>query len=88
MFERVRSLLAECENAFDASLNGSGAKQPAAEAPKPVQQGENKSLRMLSEVPQFVGVDGRPYGPFKTGESVIVPNKVGELLLRRKVASE
>lgn len=85
MFEKVRGVIAECETEFESSLNGVGKPHTA---PKPAQHGENRSLKILSEVPQFVGVDGKSYGPFKAGEAIIIPAKVAELLLKRKAASE
>jgi DNA replication initiation complex subunit (GINS family) len=88
MFERVRTVIAECESAFEASLNGAKKREPAPAPAKPAPQGENRALRMLAEVPQFMGVDGKPYGPFKAGETIIVPNRIAELLLKKKVAGE
>lgn len=47
-----------------------------------------RKLKVLSAVPQFMGLDGKKYGPFKAGEVVFLPEKEGELLLKRKMAAE
>ena len=46
------------------------------------------SLKLLKEVPAFVGPDMNEYGPFKADDKVIVPLKVAKLLVARKLAEE
>lgn len=44
------------------------------------------SLRILREVPSFVGVDMKEYGPFSPNQSIELPLKTAELLIERKLA--
>ena len=43
------------------------------------------NVKILSEVPSFVGYDMKEYGPFEKGEVVSVPLKIGKLLNSRKL---
>ena len=49
---------------------------------------ERVSLKVLREVPAFVGTDMKEYGPFAVDEAVSLPLNVAELLLARKLAEE
>lgn len=46
------------------------------------------SLKILKEVPTFVGTDMQEYGPYSEGQKVEVPQKIAKLLLMRKIAEE
>lgn len=46
------------------------------------------SLKILKEVPAFVGPDMEEYGPFSVNQEVSVPSKVADLLVARKLAEE
>jgi len=46
------------------------------------------SLKMLKDVPTFVGTDMKEYGPFTEGQVVDLPPKVAKLFLTRKLAEE
>jgi DNA replication factor GINS len=72
-----------------AVLNRHRAFLEAAFEPEKRKAGrEMVSLRILREVPAFVGPDMREYGPFSVDEAVSLPLKVAELLLARKLAEE
>jgi DNA replication initiation complex subunit (GINS family) len=43
-------------------------------------------LKLLTDLPKFVGSDLKPYGPFKSGEIVTLPDEIKNLLLKRNVA--
>lgn len=43
-------------------------------------------VKMLSDIPKFVGTDMQPYGPLKSGEVVNLPKEIAKLLITRKVA--
>lgn len=43
-------------------------------------------VRILSDIPAFVGADMKEYGPYKKGDAAELPYKVGKLLLSRKLA--
>ena len=46
------------------------------------------SLKMLKDVPTFVGTDMKEYGPFSEGQVVELPSKIARLFLTRKIAEE
>lgn len=43
------------------------------------------SIRVLSEIPSFVGTDMKEYGPYKEGETVSLPDKIARLFITRKL---
>src|SRR3989344_1931760 len=46
----------------------------------------NIDVKMLNEVPSFMGVDSKEYGPFQNGAVVELPYKVAKLLISKKLA--
>lgn len=42
-----------------------------------------EQVRIISEVPEFMGTDLQTYGPFETGETVKVPEENAEILVNR-----
>lgn len=44
------------------------------------------SLRILKEVPSFIGIDMKEYGPFSAEQTIELPLKTAELLVERKLA--
>ncbi len=46
----------------------------------------NSRIRILKEVPSFVGSDMKEYGPFKEKEEVELPQKTASLLIKRELA--
>lgn len=45
-------------------------------------------LKMLKDVPTFIGTDMKEYGPFAKDETVELPKKIAQLFLSRKLAEE
>jgi len=45
-------------------------------------------VKILKDVPTFVGTDMKEYGPFSEGQSVSLPSKVARLFVTRKIAEE
>jgi len=43
-------------------------------------------LKILKDVPAFIGTDMKEYGPFDAGTVVELPNSVAKLFLDRKLA--
>lgn len=43
------------------------------------------NIRILSEIPSFVGTDLKEYGPYKTGQVVELPPKIAQLFISRKL---
>jgi len=65
----------------DLLMGPGGAVKTEAEKPK-------DGLKLLVDLPKFVGGDLSSYGPFKAGEIISVPGDIKNLLLGRKVAEE
>ena len=48
---------------------------------------DGKSLvKILTDLPRFIGSDMQAYGPLKTGDIITLPDDIGKLLIARKVA--
>ena len=45
-------------------------------------------IKMLSDLPRFVGSDMQNYGPLANGDIVSIPEEIGKLLITRKVAEQ
>ncbi len=43
------------------------------------------SVRILSDVPSFIGTDMKEYGPFKKEQTVELPSKIAKLFVSRKI---
>jgi len=57
---------------------------PSMEPPKLAPK--NKLIKILGDIPKFVGADMEAYGPFKKGEMAHLPESVTQILLSRQVA--
>lgn len=94
VYEKVKEAVADGERKFESLIGFTIAALPKegeeAEAPAPAPEPpvSGKKLHILSPVPQFVGLGGGKFGPFLAGEIVYLPEKEGELLVRRKLAAE
>jgi hypothetical protein len=42
-------------------------------------------IRILSEIPSFVGTDMKEYGPYKPEQVVELPQKIAQLFVSRKL---
>ena len=67
--------------------------QPVQEpiVPKPAEKpiDPNKmNVRILTDMPKFIGTDLQPYGPFSTGDMVQLPKEIANVLISRKAAQE
>lgn len=82
LFKKVLSLLKDFKGKSDA-LFGVEAKKSSLK-----EKGlKELSLKILSDIPSFIGADMKEYGPFSSGQSVELPWKTAELLIQRKLAS-
>ncbi len=63
------------------------AQPPAApEIPQEIPRQEMKKIKLLMDLPQFVGADLNYYGPFSNGQTTEVPPEVAGLLSMRGAA--
>ncbi|MBL7160154.1 MAG: DNA replication complex GINS family protein [Candidatus Aenigmarchaeota archaeon] len=46
---------------------------------------ENFNVKLLNDMPRFVGTDLKPYGPFASGEKALLPENIVDLLVMRRV---
>ncbi len=56
-----------------------------APAYSPSSSSESLPVRILSEIPSFVGTDLKEYGPYKAGQVVELPSKIAQLFISRKL---
>ncbi len=63
--------------------------KPAKEDEKPKSDAAKKILvRLLRDVPSFVGADLKTYGPLKSEDVVLLPAQNADSLIKRGIASE
>jgi len=48
----------------------------------------NLAVRIIKEVPNFVGSDMKEYGPYSESQEVIIPHKIGLLLVEKGLAQK
>lgn len=58
------------------------------EIPKEIESNGKISLKIIKEVPKFIGTDMEHYGPFKEGESASFTNDVADILVSRGLAEK
>jgi len=63
------------EEIFSDNFNGAERKKDL----------NNLSVKVLSDIPEFVGVDEKEYGPFSKGDVVSLPLKIAKLLSSKKL---
>ena len=78
--ETFRKLLRILEEHFDMQDSFFGDKEK--------KESQLVSVKILKDVPTFVGTDMKEYGPFSEGLIVDLPAKVARLFITRKIAEE
>lgn len=53
---------------------------------KPIKPNGKHMVKILKDLPRFVGADLKSYGPLKIGDIITLSKEMGELLINRKVA--
>ena len=48
----------------------------------------NLLVKALADMPKFVGSDMQTYGPLKTGDIISLPEKIGNLLIKRNMVEQ
>lgn len=46
------------------------------------------SVKILSDVPSFIGTDMKEYGPFKKEQTIELPSKIAKLFISRKIGKK
>ena len=84
LIENYRNLFHECFSERFEKTNGSSSESEfQAESAEPF----NKvGIRILKDVPSFMGADMQEYGPFTAGATLELPDKTANLLIHRKFA--
>ncbi len=82
LLSSVVTLLEKNKERFEHRL--SPKKAPAI----PESQERRTKLRLLMDLPEFVGLDGNTYGPFKSGAETILAQEEAQRLVRRGAAHE
>lgn len=80
LFKSMLAVLNDFKRDAGAMFNGQKRKSKEKDLKK-------LPLRILSDIPGFIGADMKEYGPFEKGQSVELPGKAAELLLQRKLAA-
>jgi len=65
--------------------NGNGR---SSSKPKTEKTLSEVKLKILDEIPSFVGGDMKEYGPFSKNQNISIPYKIAKLLISRKLAAE
>lgn len=78
--DTFRKLLRILEEHFDSLDSFFGEKEK--------KESQLVSVKILKDVPTFVGTDMKEYGPFSEGQGVDLPAKVARLFISRKIAEE
>ena len=47
-----------------------------------------KKIKLLTDIPKFIGTDLENYGPFNTKETTEMPNEIADLLIKQRRAEE
>ncbi len=95
LFLDLKEMFEEYSGEIDEVLEGSvSAKTPEIDEepevepdpePEPEEEDEENGIevKIVSQVPEFMGTDLESYGPFEEGEEVTVPEENAEILVNR-----
>ncbi len=95
--EDARKSLEEIRNAMTAvtvnkpvditEMQSSSSMEPVPEQPlKALTTNGTRMVKILSDMPKFVGTDMNEYGPFKLGDVVKLPSEIRAILVARNAA--
>ena len=77
LFNKIHEIVEEEVGSFGRMIKGKEGK---------IEEESIKRIKILKNLPKFVGVDLKTYGPFKEGDSIELPDKEAQLLVRRGIA--
>ncbi len=61
---------------------------PSFERPKLSEEKNEKHLKFLAPVPEFLGEDMKTYGPYGANDEAVLPVKVSKVLIKNNIAEE
>ena len=93
-FDDITRVLEKSKGWFEKLLEGEESEVPAGreeKAEKHAAREEKKEhkqvmVKFLMPVPEFVGADGKKYGPYEAGQGAELPAAEAALLIKRKAA--
>lgn len=98
LFRKLKTAFSEHRDLAEKRKADSDSDIEVTEDPEPVEGQEDQSgdnsedgyvkVKILSEVPEFMGTDLESYGPFEEGEEVKIPDDNAEILVNRGNAEE
>jgi DNA replication initiation complex subunit (GINS family) len=97
LYERMLGMLKSDEEHFKNLISAGDVmpraeEQTAVQAAVPTIAAEVETLKVeqrlfvLKDVDEFVGLDGKAYGPFKNGDVVDIPHEEADMLVKMKAA--
>lgn len=87
MNEKFRSFDDIAEEKIEEAKKSVEEMKPAEDATKTLVKPNGKLLvKIMVDLPKFVGIDMQSYGPLKVGDIITLPDEVGKLLITRKAA--
>ncbi|MEW6294863.1 MAG: hypothetical protein AB1467_01035 [Candidatus Diapherotrites archaeon] len=85
LYRELLKILKKNKEGLNEIFLGNGTKKIEEEKEK---QQNMVSLKILNEVPSFVGTDMKEYGPYKKGQTVELPQKIAKLFIARKIGKK
>ena len=87
MNEKFRSFDDIAEERIEEAKKCVEELKPAEDLSQTIVKPNGKILvKILAELPRFVGSDMQSYGPLRVGDIINLPDEIGKLLITRKVA--
>jgi len=74
LFEEIMKCVEKSDKEMNSLLNGGKEKE----------ERKNEMVVFLEEIPEFVGFDGNPIGPFKLGQIANLPSEITNILIADK----
>jgi DNA replication initiation complex subunit (GINS family) len=78
LFERISKAVSDERNRFNSMMGGNEKRE----------EERIKRIKILKNLPKFVGTDLKVYGPFKEGDMTELPEKEAQLLVNRGIAEQ
>lgn len=81
LYTEVKEVLGKYVSRINRIFEGENREERGEEKPLNVVR-----VRILEDIPTFVGTDFKEYGPYRSGEIVEMPKEVADVLTRRGLA--